>query len=104
MFKFYSWKSQKRHPEEGIKPMKVKRDRPASSLTKGGNIWIIGGRNEKEEGLTSTETYYYKPKGKGKWRKGPDIPKDLAGGLESHCAVRYVLFSNEIWTVKISFF
>ena len=82
------WKSHKRHPKDGIVPMKLQRDRAASSLTKNGNIWIIGGSNEMEEGLTSTEMYDYKPKGNGKWRKGPNIPKDLPGGLESHCAVR----------------
>ena len=79
--------------------MKLQRDRAGSSLTKNGNIWIIGGRNEMEEGLTSTEIYDYRPKGNGKWRKGPNIPKDLPGGLESHCAVRYVKSKNEIFSL-----
>ena len=76
--------------------MKVKRDRSSSSLTQDGNFWIIGGRNEQDEGLTSTEIYEYKPKGKGKWRKGPNIPRDLPGGLESHCSVRYFSMNDRI--------
>ena len=79
--------------------MKLQRDRAASSLTKNGNIWIIAGSNEMEEGLTSTEMYDYRPKGNGKWRKGPNIPKDLPGGLESHCAVRYVKSKNQIFSL-----
>ena len=72
-------------------PMKIKRDRSASSLTRDGNIWIIGGRNDVEDGLTTTEIYDYRRKGTGKWKKGPNLPKDLPGGLESHCAVRYII-------------
>ena len=77
--------------------MKIKRDRSTSSITQDGNFWIIGGRNEEDEGLTSTEIYEYKPKGKGKWRKGPKIPRDLPGGLESHCSVRYNIRNQSDW-------
>ena len=52
-------------------------------------MWVIGGTNEDVEGIKSTEIYEYQPGGKGRWKKGPDLPASLLGGLESHCAVRY---------------
>ena len=71
--------------------MKRRRDRAAGVLNRDGNLWVIGGRDDEEgeEGLSSSEVYEYQSKGNGKWKKGPKLPKDLPGGLESHCAVRY---------------
>ena len=51
-------------------------------------MWVIGGTGEDDNGLRSTEIYEYQPKGKGRWKMGPNIPKELVGGLESHCSVR----------------
>jgi hypothetical protein len=52
-------------------------------------MWVIGGDGEtNDQALRSTEIYEYKPKGKGRWKTGPNIPNDLVGGLESHCTVR----------------
>jgi N-acetylneuraminic acid mutarotase len=82
------WKSKKRHPNDGIKPMKTARDRAAATIDQDGNIWVIGGQNAETEGLTTTEIYDYQTKGTGKWREGPEIPNDLPGGLDSHCVVR----------------
>ena len=68
--------------------MNVARDRAAATIDQDGNMWVIGGQNHQDDGLTSTEVYDYQPKGTGKWRKGPRIPIDLPGGLDSHCVVR----------------
>ena len=70
-------------------PMNTKRSRAAAVINDQGNMWVIGGTNGEVDGLNSTEIYEYIPKGKGKWKKGPDLPPGLEGGLESHCAVRY---------------
>ena len=85
---FLSWKSINKHPDDGMPPMKSMRDRAAAVVNDHGNMWVLGGRDEVEEGLTSTEIYKYKRNGKGKWRKGPNLPSDLPAGLSSHCAVR----------------
>ena len=68
--------------------MKKTRNRAASTIDQDGNMWVIGGENHNDAGLRSTEVYDYQPKGTGKWRKGPKIPRDLPGGLDSHCIVR----------------
>ena len=68
--------------------MNTERDRAAAVINNQGNMWVIGGTNEDNMGLRSTEIYEYLPKGNGKWKKGPDLPPGLEGGLESHCAVR----------------
>ena len=69
-------------------PMKTQRDRPAGTIDQDGNVWVLGGQNLDDTGLATTEIYDYQPKGEGKWRKGPNLPKGLPGGLDSHCIVR----------------
>jgi hypothetical protein len=68
--------------------MSKERDRPAATINQDGNIWVTGGQNHKDTGLRTTEVYDYQPKGTGKWRKGPKLPRGLPGGLDSHCVVR----------------
>ena len=82
--------------------MKRRRDRAAGVLNRDGNLWVLGGRDDEEgeEGLSSSEVYEYQSKGNGKWKKGPKLPKDLPGGLESHCAVRYrQYFGNRLISI-----
>ena len=68
--------------------MSTERYYPSSVINQDGNIWVIGGTGKDDNGLRSTEIYEYQPKGKGRWKMGPNIPKELVGGLESHCSVR----------------
>ena len=72
--------------------MTQKRSYGSASLNQDGNLWMIGGSSDKEDGI-STEIYGYKPKGNGRWKKGPTFPRNYGySGIDSQCTVKYVIY------------
>ena len=71
--------------------MTYARSYASAVLNENDDIWILGGTAE-DQASDSTEVYEYAPRGEGRWKKGPQLPKDYENiGIESHCTVRYAI-------------